>query len=127
MDTKYQSCNPEVWGGLECTINRIKDTFRDQLKYARHYERTHDIDHIAAMGIRMLRYPILWEAHQHRSEEEKINWSLTSQQLQKIRSNHIVPIAGLVHHGSGPAFTSLLDDHFAEKLAAYALKEATQF
>ena len=127
MDTNYQSCNPEVWGGLECTINRIKDTFRDQLKYAGHYHRTRDIDHIAATGIRMLRYPILWEAHQRGNEEQKINWSQTSQQLQRIRSNHIIPIAGLVHHGSGPGFTSLLDDHFAEKLAAYALKVAMQF
>ena len=30
------------------------------------------------------------------------------------------PIVGLVHHGSGPAYTSLLDSGFPEKLARYA-------
>jgi dTDP-4-dehydrorhamnose reductase len=30
------------------------------------------------------------------------------------------PIVGLVHHGSGPSYTSLLDPEFPEKLATYA-------
>ena len=30
---------PEIWGGVECTINRRQNVFRDQLDYARHYER----------------------------------------------------------------------------------------
>jgi dTDP-4-dehydrorhamnose reductase len=31
-----------------------------------------------------------------------------------------MPIIGLVHHGSGPSYTSLLDPNFPEKLAHYA-------
>ena len=27
MDTKYPYCNPEMWGGIECTINRVDDNF----------------------------------------------------------------------------------------------------
>lgn len=50
----------ELWGGLECTINRVGDQFRDQLETAGHYYRENDIDEIAALGIRTIRYPILW-------------------------------------------------------------------
>ena len=37
------------------------------------------------------------------------------------------PIVGLVHHGSGPTSTNLLDPLFPEKLAEYALQVAQQF
>ena len=36
------------------------------------------------------------------------------------RSSASTPIVGLVHHGSGPRHTSLLDPRFAEELAEYA-------
>ncbi|HEV2831516.1 MAG TPA: glycoside hydrolase, partial [Hanamia sp.] len=107
MDTSYQLYNPEIWGGLECTINRVGDSFRDQLNYAQHYSRKNDIDIIAQLGIKKLRYPVLWEAHQHVSKDEEINWDQTRRQLNKIREHQIIPIAGLLHHGSGPSFTSL--------------------
>lgn len=127
MATNYQLCNLEMWGGLECTINRIGDKYRDQLEYAGHYKREKDIERIAQLGISALRYPVLWEAHQRVSEEDSIKWDWTRQQLEKIRSHNIIPIAGLVHHGSGPQFTSLMDDRFAEKLATYAGKVAQEF
>jgi dTDP-4-dehydrorhamnose reductase len=127
MDTSYQLYNPEIWGGLECTINRVGDSFRDQLNYAQHYSRKDDIDIIAQLGIKKLRYPVLWEAHQRVSKDEEINWDQTRRQLNKIREHQIIPIAGLLHHGSGPSFTNLADDNFAESLAEYALKVATEF
>jgi beta-glucosidase/6-phospho-beta-glucosidase/beta-galactosidase len=37
-----------------------------------------------------------------------------------MRRTGIRPIAGLLHHGSGPTHTSLLDPEFPRKLAAYA-------
>ncbi len=127
MDTSYQLYNPEIWGGLECTINRIGDTFRDQLEYAGYYKRKNDIDKIAGLPIRALRYPVLWEAHQHSSEKEEIDWTRTERELNKIKSYEIMPIAGLIHHGSGPKFTSLTDPGFPEALARYASKVAMQF
>ena len=126
MDTNYQSCNLEIWGGLECTINRIGDSFRDQLYYAGHYTRNNDIEEIAKLGISKLRYPVLWEAHEAH-ENEIINWERTNSRLEKIRSHGIVPIAGLLHHGSGPVFTSLTDPDFPQKFAAYTSKVAQQF
>lgn len=126
MDTNYPSSHPELWGGLECTINRIGDTYRDQLANANHYNREDDIEKIASLKIRKLRYPVLWEHHQ-KTETETIDWTNTRRQLEKILSFNIIPIAGLVHHGSGPQFTSILEDDFAEKLAVYAGKVAAQF
>src|SRR4051794_9435915 len=121
-----QYCKPEIWGGLECTINRIENRYRDQLLYTGHYRRSQDIDAFASLGIKALRYPVLWERHQS-WPDGAIDWQWITRQLGKIREHGIVPIAGLVHHGSGPRFTDLLDDKFADKLAVFAKKTATQF
>ena len=125
-DIDYQYCNPEVWGGIECTINRVNDVFRDQLLYSGHYTRPGDIERFAELGIKKLRYPILWEHHQSKSNKV-IDWSWTEKQLHAIRRKHIKPIAGLVHHGSGPAFTNLTDSEFPNKLALYAKAVAKKF
>jgi dTDP-4-dehydrorhamnose reductase len=118
--------NPEIWGGIECTINRIGNTFRDQLHYCGHYTRCGDIERIAELGISALRYPVLWERHQP-VRDQVIDWSWTAQQLQKIDRSMITPIVGLVHHGSGPAYTNLLSDNFASGLAGYAQQVASRF
>jgi dTDP-4-dehydrorhamnose reductase len=118
--------SPEFWGGIECTINRINDSYFDQLDYANHYKRKGDLQLIADLGIKTLRYPILWERHQPDIDSE-IDWNWTESQLNILTSNGIKPIAGLVHHGSGPKFTDLLNEDFATGLAAYAEKVATKF
>lgn len=126
MDTNYQLCNLEIWGGIECTINRIGDSYRDQLNYAGHYNRSGDIEEIAKLGISKLRYPVLWESHEP-AENQEIDWTRTTRQLDKIKQMNIEPIAGLVHHGSGPKYTSLTDAAFPEKLSGYAGKVARQY
>jgi dTDP-4-dehydrorhamnose reductase len=126
MEQKSSLCRPEIWGGIECTINRVGDTYRDQLESSGHYERPGDIDMFGSLGLRKLRYPVLWEKHQP-TEETVIDWTWTESQLNKIRENDMDPIVGLVHHGSGPRFTDLTDQNFPEKLAAYAAKVAEKF
>ena len=125
-DIRYQYCRPEIWGGIECTINRVQDSFRDQLLYSGHYSRPGDIAEISSLGIRKLRYPVLWEFHQPH-QNKTIDWSWTEKQLDSIREHGITPIAGLVHHGSGPAFTDLGDKEFPYKLAKYAKAVAKKF
>ena len=125
-DIDDQLCKPEVWGGIECTINRVQNSFRDQILYSGHYTRPGDIEKFAALGIKKLRYPVLWEFHR-RVESKPIDWSWIEQRLNTIRDNGITPIAGLIHHGSGPAFTDLLDKDFPFKLAAYAAAVAEKF
>jgi dTDP-4-dehydrorhamnose reductase len=53
----------ELWGGVECTIARVGDEYRHQLEETGHWRRNDDVDLIASLGIRTLRYPVLWEAH----------------------------------------------------------------
>jgi dTDP-4-dehydrorhamnose reductase len=115
--------NLQIWGGLECTVNRIGDSFRDQLESCGHRARPDDLDRFAALGVKALRYPILWEHH----SEHAADWSWITQQVERLRKLKIHPIAGLVHHGSGPAHTSLLDSSFASGLAVHALNVAKRF
>jgi dTDP-4-dehydrorhamnose reductase len=118
-------CSPEVWGGIECTINRVGDAYFDQLQYAGLYQQPH-IHALPDLGIKKLRFPILWEKHQPH-QNTPIDWTWTEQQLLFLKTHDIDVIAGLVHHGSGPRFTNMLDEAFPELLASYAKKVAQQF
>lgn len=126
MDIKYRNSEPELWGGLECTINRVNDVFNDQLERLGHYDRPEDIEHILALGLKAIRYPVLWEKHQP-DLEKAINWSAVETNLKLLSKNNVEIIAGLLHHGSGPAFTNLLDPHFPGLLADYAEAVAKKF
>src|SRR4051812_27851824 len=108
-----------VWGGVECTVNRVGDRWFDQMAWSGHDTRTADLDQFAALGIRALRYPVLWERLAPRSLDD-IDWRWSDERLSRMRELGIRPIVGLVHHGSGPRYTSLLDDAFPEKLARFA-------
>jgi len=81
---------------------------------------------MSSLGLKKMRYPILWEKHQP-TEDTVIDWTYTSYKLQQLQATGITPIAGLVHHGSGPAYINMADDAFATGLAAYAGKVAGQF
>ena len=126
MDINYRQFNPELWGGIECTINRVEDNFRDQLILSGHYNRPDDIEKIASLGIKKLRYPVLWERHEP-EEGQTIDWRLSESKLGSIRNNNIEPIVGLLHHGSGPVFTDLTDPDFAFKFSQYAGRVAKKF
>ena len=69
-EAKFTYCNPEVWGGIECTINRIGDGYRDQLAETNHYSRADDLDKIAATGIRRIRYPVACDGKSKDSTEK---------------------------------------------------------
>ena len=116
----------EIWGGLECTINRVKDSYFDQLEYCGHYERENDLQLIASLGIKMLRYPIVWERHQPVPGVNQ-NWECTAKKLNELQSLGIKPIAGLVHHGSGPRHVNFFDGSFEEGLLGYAKTVAEKF
>ncbi len=117
---------PEIWGGIECTINRVGDQYFDQLEMSGHYNRQGDIDALCATGITSVRYPVLWERYQPVKEKDP-DFSEATQRLQNLKQNGMNVIAGLVHHGSGPSFTSLGDPEFPELLANYAGHVARTF
>jgi dTDP-4-dehydrorhamnose reductase len=104
----------------------VNDRYIDQLKQADFDNIENVIEEIASLGIKTLRFPILWENHEP-VENTEIDFSKTRSYLDRLNLCGIEPIAGLVHHGSGPSFTNLLDENFPEKLASYAAKVAREF
>ncbi|MFD2161474.1 family 1 glycosylhydrolase [Paradesertivirga mongoliensis] len=116
----------EVWAGIECTINRVRDSYFDQLNYADHYKRQSDLDLFADLGIKKIRYPILWERHKPEADTN-ISWDATDRSLNRLKELGIQPIAGLVHHGSGPSYASIETEQFATGLAEFALQVAQKF
>ncbi len=104
----------ETWGGVECTVNRVGDRYFDQLEWSGHKRRLDDLDRFAELGISALRFPILWE------HCETGDWSWPDAALHRLKELNIRPIAGLLHHGSGPPWTNLLDPKFPRRFAEYA-------
>ena len=121
------SFNPlELWGGVECTVNRVGDVFFDQMERNGHAWREDDLERFADLGLRTLRYPLLWE--RLAPEQTKVtDWSWVDRRLHRLRELGIRPIVGLVHHGSGPRRTHLLDPGFAEGLADFARQVAERY
>lgn len=113
---------PEVWAGVECTVNRVGDRYFDQLHRTGHDRRRGDVDRLADLGVRAVRYPVLWEHH-----PDPIDWAWADERLNRLRGRGVRPIIGLVHHGSGPPHTSLLDPGFADGLAAFARRVTERY
>ena len=116
----------ELWGGHECTVNRVGDTYRDQTRLTGHHDRLDDLDRFARLGLKRLRYPVLWERTVG-DAPGVYDWSWSDQRMARLRELGIDPIVGLLHHGSGPAFTSLLADDFAAMFADYAAAAAERY
>lgn len=116
----------ELWGGVECTVNRVHDRYHDQLKRSGHDCRLADLDLFAELGIKAIRYPILWERIAP-LDLTTANWSWADERMTRLRELGLKPIVGLVHHGSGPRYTDLLDPKFPEKLATYAAAVAQRY
>ncbi|HMD00959.1 MAG TPA: hypothetical protein VKH37_12435, partial [Ferruginibacter sp.] len=104
----------------------MNESFNDQLDRSGHYTRPDDIFHLLKLGLKAIRYPVLWEKHQP-VKEKAIDWSPVENNLKLLSESGISIIAGLVHHGSGPAFTNLLDPDFPDLLAEYAAQVAIKF
>lgn len=116
----------ELWGGLECTVARIGDRVRDQVCETGHHGRLEDLDRVAALGIRTLRYPIVWERTAPESPSRR-DWGWQDARMARLRALGIRPIAGLVHHGSGPFYTDLLSRDFPRLLARHAERVARRY
>ena len=51
----------ELWGGHECTVNRVRNRYLDQTVLSGHQHRPSDLRLFAELGLKALRYPVLWE------------------------------------------------------------------
>jgi dTDP-4-dehydrorhamnose reductase len=109
----------ELWAGAECTVNRVGDSYFDQLRRTGSDGRLDDLERLAELGVRAVRFPVLWERVAPRSlAEADFAWS--DARLPRLRELGIRPIVGLLHHGSGPRHTDLCDPAFAEQFQGYA-------
>ncbi|EMR03127.1 family 1 glycosylhydrolase [Cesiribacter andamanensis] len=125
MAEQTQNAIP-LWGGIECTVHRLQNTYGDQLIRNGHWERISDLKLIAELGIKTVRYPLLWEKIAPQGIK-KADWSWADERLACLQELGITPIAGLLHHGSGPRYTHLLDPDFPEKFTEFALAVAERY
>jgi len=116
----------ELWGGVECSVVRIGDDYRNQVVDTGHSARFSDLDAMIELGIKAVRYPILWETVAPETPSE-LDFSWHDKRLEYLREHGVKVIAALVHHGSGPKYTNLLDPSFPSLLAAYAAKVALRY
>ncbi len=129
MTTSSEHVDPsrlEMWGGVECTVVRVGDEYRDQSEETGHSYRRGDIDLIADLGVTTVRYPILWETIAPERPDE-LDFSWTDERLAMLRERGINIIGGLLHHGSGPRYTELMDPDFPKKLADFAARVADRY
>lgn len=126
MSDSIASNSLELWAGVECTVNRVGNNYFDQLERGGHAVRTTDLERLAQLGIAKVRYPLLWERTAPK-DLQSIDWSWSDERLKRLHELKLTPILGLVHHGSGPRYTNLLDPAFPSKLAAYAAAVANRY
>lgn len=117
---------PELWGGAECTIVRLQDAYRDQAEETGHRGRRSDIELMAELGLTTVRFPILWESIAP-ERPDRFDFAWTDDRLALLRERGLKVIGGLLHHGSGPKYTSLLDPDFPKKLGDYAARVAERY
>ena len=115
----------QLWGGPECSVVRVGDDYRNQAEETGHAARLDDLDAIAALGIRTIRFPLIWETVER--APGVYDWREVDRRLERVRALGLTPIAGLVHHGSGPRGTSLIDPSFPARLATYAAAAAARY
>jgi len=117
----------ELWASPEPTIARVDATrVVDELARTGHDVRESDVNRLASLGVGASRTPVLWERSAPRSPAQiDLRWA--ARRLRLLRDAKIEPIVTLLHHGSGPAYTNLLDPRFPALFADYAEAAARAF
>ena len=118
---------PEIWASPEPTVARIDALrTRDQLRDTGHDTRESDIGLIGRLGVRATRYPVLWEKVAP-SDPHVRDYGWAERRLRALADRGVEPIVTLLHHGSGPFYTSLVDPRFPELFSEYAAATARRF
>ncbi len=115
-----------LWVGPEPTVNRVGERYFDQLKWSGFDERLEDLDRMASLGAERVRFPLVIERIAPGPQGD-CDWRWSDSRLQRLRELNLAPIAGLLHHGSGPRHTSLVDAELPRILARYAGEVARRY
>lgn len=124
MEPEAHNKTVEVWGGVECSVVRVNDRIHDQLEKTGFGKRPDDLKLFSDLGIRTLRYPLIWEKYE---ADPQMFLRLHDSMLRKAQIMGITPIAGLLHHGSGPAITNPYENDFPDLLAEYAFSISRRY
>ncbi|HEV7704406.1 MAG TPA: family 1 glycosylhydrolase [Gemmatimonadaceae bacterium] len=116
----------EMWGGVECTVNRVGDRWFDQSARTGHMLRLDDLDRFADLGLTALRFPVLWD-HTQPDRYGELDWRWADCALSRLRERGVRPIIGLLHHGFGPRWVDARDPDFAVQFARYARRVAERY
>lgn len=117
----------ELWASPEPTFARIDaTTVRDQGAETGLDVRLDDAERIAALGVTASRTPALWERVAP-DDPHECDFREPARRLDALRAAGIEPIVTLLHHGSGPQYTDLLDPAFPLWFAEYAEAAARRF
>ncbi|MCP2014112.1 dTDP-4-dehydrorhamnose reductase [Deinococcus sp. HSC-46F16] len=118
--------NLELWAGVEPTVSRVGNDYLDQNALSGFDHRLDDLDRLADLGITAMRFPLLWERTAPYGPE-RADWHWADTRLARLADRGVEPIVGLVHHGSGPRHTHLLDPGFVKGVQAYARAVAERY
>ena len=124
--TQHDRAALELWGGIEPTHNRVGDRYYSQLDRSGHHARLTDLDRCAELGIRTLRYPVLWERTMPERGREP-DWKWSDERLARLRELGSCPSWGCCIMAADRVHTSLVDPHFADKFADYARRVASRY
>jgi dTDP-4-dehydrorhamnose reductase len=117
----------ELWASPEPTFARIDaTTVRDQSAETGLDVRLDDAERIAALGVTVSRAPVLWERVSP-DDPHQSDFREPERRLNGLRAAGIEPIVTLLHHGSGPQYTDLLDPAFPMWFAEHAEATARAF
>ena len=116
----------EIWASPEPTVARIDSaTIRDQAAETGWSTRAGDVDRIADLGVGGCRFPVLWE-HVAPHDPNVRDFRTQRAGIARLHERGVEPIVTLLHHGSGPRYTDLLDSAFPQLFAEYAAAAARE-
>jgi dTDP-4-dehydrorhamnose reductase len=119
--------NFEVWASPEPTVARVDaERYVDQLALTGHGEREGDVALLASLGVDASRTPVLWERTAP-DDPLRVDLGSARRRLGALAGAGVEPIVTLLHHGSGPRYTDLLDPAFPALFADYAETVARAF
>jgi dTDP-4-dehydrorhamnose reductase len=116
---------PEVWAGPECSWLRVGEWLCDQVALTGHARRLQDVDALASLGARAVRYPVVWGRTER--QDEATDWAWAEARLGRLAELGIRPIVGLLHHGFGPHGADPLDPGWPAAFGRYAAEVARRF
>ena len=116
----------EWWAGPQCSFPRIGGEHRDPIDDTGLTQRLDDIDRLAGLGVRRIRLPMSW-ARAASDVSAEPDWRWADERLQRLDELGVGAIAGLMHHGSSPRGTHLLDPAFPRLFASHARAVAEHF